>query len=101
MSGERPQIKAGTLVSYEAGAYSDYSILGFFLVLRDIVPHDELDRYRAQAEDQQNEYAFLSWLVAQGYLLQIPYTTIYAGAYGLDDRDPDGGGGFEVRSGPQ
>jgi hypothetical protein len=37
--------KAGKLVCVDRGEYSDYEVTGFFVVLRDFSPREELGQY--------------------------------------------------------
>lgn len=87
MSAERHVAKAGTLICVDHGEYSDYSINGFFVALRDFVPADELDAYMKEFPDQAEDYSFdedrfLPWLIARGAILEIEYGTLHIGAYG-------------------
>lgn len=78
--------KAGRLLCVDHGEYSDYSVRGFFVVLKDFEPRERLEAYLAEHSDQRDRYtfdddAFLAALIAQGLLLEIEYSTMYTGAY--------------------
>ena len=78
--------KAGTLMSVESGCFSDYQVVGFFVVLRDFTPADELDDYISTRPDQKETYCFresefLAFLLAKGLLLEIEYSKLHLGDY--------------------
>ena len=78
--------KAGTLLSIESGEYSDYSVWGFFVVLKDLDVFAERDEWvRLHPEQAQRYYfegnSFLAALLAKGYLLEIPYGVIHLSDY--------------------
>lgn len=83
--------KAGRLLCVDSGAYSDYSVTGFFVVLRDFDPLAELQEFEAKpkAEEDEwrgfNEHAFLASLLAKGLLLEVEYGTLYLGQYSSSD----------------
>ncbi len=82
------QAKAGTLLmlemGYEAniGEYSDYSVTGFFVVLKTFTPHEELEAYLVERPKEKDDYtfdadAFLAGLLAKGLLLEITHGVIH------------------------
>lgn len=78
--------KAGTLISVENGCYSDYGVIGFFVVLKDFEPMAEVTAWGEQYPDQKASYAFkehefLALLISKGYLLEISYATLHLGDY--------------------
>lgn len=78
--------KAGRLLCVDHGEYSDYSVRVFFVVLRDFDPRERLETYLTEHSEQQERYnfeddAFLAWLISQGLLLELEYSTMYTGAY--------------------
>ena len=86
--------KAGSLLSIESGEYSDYSVHGFFVVLRDFSPQDELAAHMATKKYEPDEWtrermgtsAFMAFLIAKGFLLEVPYGVIHTDDYGrIDD----------------
>lgn len=86
MADEKRLARAGSLICVDQGEYSDYSVRGFFVALRDFEPSERLDAYLAEHADQRETYqfqddAFISALIAQGLLLEIKYSTMYTGAY--------------------
>ena len=83
---EDHMVKAGRLICIDHGEYSDYSVRGFFVALRDFDPRERLDAFLDEHTDQREGYgfdddAFIASLIAQGLLLEIEYSTIYTGAY--------------------
>jgi hypothetical protein len=80
-------IKAGRLLMLDHGEYSDYNVDGFFVVLKDFKPHDELAQYFEANPNQRESYCFersefIAFVVAKGYLLAIEYNELYLGSYG-------------------
>ena len=78
--------KAGKLLCIDRGAYSDYQVTGFFVVLRDFDTKEELEEFLVSHPDQREEYnfgadQFLAALLAKGLLLEIEYGVLYLGAY--------------------
>jgi hypothetical protein len=78
--------KAGTLISVTEGCYSDYSIKGFFVVLRDFKPFDLLDAYIELNPFEKKEYhfnedKFLAYLLSNGLLLEINYGHLHLSNY--------------------
>lgn len=78
--------KAGKLLCVDSGEYSDYSVRGFFVVLRDFDPHAELaahlDANPAQREAYHfEEDSFLAALLAKGLLLEVEYGTLHLTGY--------------------
>src|SRR5689334_4247616 len=74
--------KAGTLLSVEAGCYSDYRVTGFFVVLKDFEPGAELEEYLAAHSDQRDDYTFeesqfLAAILAKGLLLEVQYGVMH------------------------
>lgn len=79
--------KAGTLLSVESGEYSDYPVVGFFVVLRDFQPLSQLATYLAAHPEQTIAYnfnggAFFAGLILQGLLLDISHGVLHLGNYG-------------------
>lgn len=78
--------KAGALLSVEEGCYSDYGVVGFFVVLKEFMPAAELDDYISTRPDQKETYSFrssefLAFLLAKGLLLEISYGKLHLGDY--------------------
>lgn len=79
--------KAGKLLSIENGEYSDYQVIGFFVVLRDFDPMAELAEHLAADAEQAKpnsfeDEKFLAALLAKGLLLELEYGTLHTGTYG-------------------
>jgi hypothetical protein len=78
--------KAGSLLCIDSGVYSDYGVIGFFVVLQDFVPMAELESYLKKNPKQKEPCSFdrelfLTHLLQQGYLLEISYSTLHLGDY--------------------
>ena len=78
--------KAGKLLCVDSGEYSDYSVSGFFVVLRDFEPMAELAAHLEAHPEQREAYSFegdsyLASLLAKGLLMEVDYGTLYLGAY--------------------
>lgn len=74
--------KAGSLLLVDSGSYSDYSVIGFFVALRDFCPQDELNEYLIQEpSDYFDGDKFLAFLLAKGLLLEIEYGNLHFGGY--------------------
>jgi hypothetical protein len=77
--------KAGSLLFLDEGEYSDYRAVGFFVVLQDFSPSEELEI--VGAERYKDTEIFVAHLIKKGLLLEIEYSNLYLGAYGLDTAD--------------
>jgi len=78
--------KAGTLLCLNQGEYSDYNVIGFFVALADFDPANELQKFLGAHPEWAEDYsfesdAFVAELIRLGFLLDIPYSTMYLGAY--------------------
>ena len=79
--------KAGRLMCIDEGEYSDYQIWGFFVVLEDFDPLEELKLFLIENPDQRERNNFESthmmhWLLKKGLLLEIDYNTLHLSNYG-------------------
>ena len=77
---------AGQLLCLDNGEYSDYCVTGFFVVLKDFNPLEELSKYIDANPEQKVNYcfessAYLAELLAKGFLMEIEYKTLYLGSY--------------------
>lgn len=82
--------KAGMLLCVDSGQYSDYSVVGFFVVLRDFDPMAELAAYLDAHPEQRVRYrfdsrAYFAVLVAKELLMEVKCGTLYLGAYSCDE----------------
>lgn len=104
-------LKAGRLVMFETGEYSDRSINGLFLAMRDLSRADVVelaDAYKAVHEQMTSEsdaafeawykhpeprpdapthppdlqYGFVDHLISKGYLMIVDYDEHHIGSYG-------------------
>jgi len=78
--------KAGKLLCVDSGEYSDYSVHGFFVVLRDFDPNAELAAHLKANPDQRQNYhfreeSFLAALLAKGLLMEVDFGTIHLCGY--------------------
>lgn len=79
---KQTEVKAGKLLCVDQGAYSCYTVKGFFLVLTSFNLQVELaEHINANPEQGEpydfNEDSFLAALLAKGYLLEIEYSTLF------------------------
>ncbi len=78
--------KAGSLVVFTEGEWSDFGLLGHFVVLRDMGLAD-LRAAAASGQDPTVEYGFgpegmLAALIREGFLLALDAREIHLGGYG-------------------
>ena len=74
--------KARQLLLVDDGSYSDYGVLGFFIVLAKFEPLVQLEKYLAENPEQNKSYSFkpdgfLNFLLGKGFLLEIGYDTLH------------------------
>lgn len=78
--------KAGTLLMVDRGEYSDYSVTGFFVVLKDFDPMKELGEYKSSKKISDHFYdnsdKYFGSLISKEYLVDINYANLYLGGYG-------------------
>lgn len=90
-------IKAGRLLHFSQGEYSDYHVTGHFVALQDI-SRDVLRMCAVAAaiqvdtqEDYEREYAardgLVPQLVRQGYLMEVDSAEVHLGEYGSLSKD--------------
>jgi hypothetical protein len=82
--------KRGSLLAITAGEFSDHYTLGFFVVLTDFDPAEQMAKYLAENHEQIGDYnfeesQFLRWLITKGLLLEIEHGELFLGAYGCAD----------------
>ena len=87
MINDNRTAKAGKLLCVSKGAYSDYSVVGFFVVLKDFCPAEELAKYLNNNPEQMDNYcfeedSFLASVLAKGFLLELEHGTIHLADYG-------------------
>lgn len=89
MTRQNLDLKAGELIVFSEGEYSDYGYQGAFVVLKDAKSDDLLAMAREiQAkEDEELDWArkpdiFVSAVIREGYLAAIDLREIHLGAYG-------------------
>jgi len=78
--------RRGSLLQVDIGCYSDYGVIGFFVVLRDFEPITELKAYLAANPKDETSYSFesdsfLMTLISKGLLLEVEHGTLYMGEY--------------------
>ncbi len=79
--------KAGRLLAVSRGEYSSHEVIGFFVVLQDFVPDDELEQYLQQHPDDCRAYEFaddrfLAWMLQKGLMLEIRHDEMFLTGYG-------------------
>lgn len=79
--------KAGKLLCVDKGEYSDYEVIGFFVVLRDFDPLAELGKFLKKHPKQSANYEFetsmfLASLLRDGLLLEVEFGNLFLGGYG-------------------
>lgn len=83
-------IRAGQIVTFSSGEYSDYELHDTFVAIADTTV-DELKAIEQQANDACGEdeeqdddphYVFLSLLIRSGRFLQVPMRELHLGSYG-------------------
>lgn len=83
------EAKPGSLISIETGEYSDYQVLGFFVVLNEFEPMVELENYIREKELNKGNFrveTFLAYLISKGFLLEVKYDNFFIDMWGdLDD----------------
>lgn len=85
------EIPVGAMIALSSGEYSDYRVGCFSRVLRPLneavweemrsactVPPD----YDPTESPRFDEYKAVPWLVANGYIEELPYTELHLGDYG-------------------
>ena len=105
-------LKAGSLVCFSSGEYSDYGMRGHFVLLEDLTPERVAEavhaakesqveaetKYQAWKSDDNRKYedyprrgdvqeAFIAELIRKGLLASITCTEIHIGSYGELDVD--------------
>lgn len=78
--------KTGQLVCIDCGEYSDYSVLGIFVVLKDFDPLHVLEEFLTSRPEQRKPYCFeqfefLATLLEKKLLRELEYGTLYLGNY--------------------
>lgn len=83
-------IKKDELILFSSGQYSDYTVSGMCLALRDIDVSSVRDKYIELYPGQMAKYAFkdhmfLDYLKSEGYIKLIPFKELYMGGYSSID----------------
>lgn len=84
---EKTIIKAGQLITLERGEYSDYQVMGFFVVLQDLDLFEQLNLCfpcpydMAPIKVRVNSGDFRAFLIKHGFLLEIEYGEVYVDGY--------------------
>lgn len=89
MKDDIEEYKAGSLVVFSEGEYSDYGHRGHFVVLQDMNIY-QMREAAARAAVTGHGYSksdrakngIISELIRYGFLLEVNVTEIYTGAYG-------------------
>jgi len=86
------EYKAGTLVVFSEGEYSDYGYRGHFVVLQDMNIYNMMEAAARAAvtgsgysKSDRAKNGIISELIRDGFLLEVNVTEIYTGSYGMID----------------
>jgi len=87
---EKKILKSGSLLMIDCGEYSDYSVLGFFVVLNGFDPIEEKELFLEKNPNCKEHYNFdndkyIGFLISKGYLMEVDYNSLYLGGYGEGD----------------
>lgn len=80
------EFKAGQLICFSKGCYSDYCIIDHFICLKDL--NEDVFKTYEEIYDQKsekryyNQDLFISLLIRDGYLMIIDCPEIHLGSYG-------------------
>lgn len=79
--------KAGTLLLFDRGEYSDYCVIGLFKAEKDFNPYEVLEGYLVENPENRDDYGFeadrfIAFLLANGYVTEAGYHNFYLGGYG-------------------
>ena len=78
--------KQGSLLRYDIGQFSDYNVIGFFVVLDSFNPAEFLETYLSEHPKQRESSwfdanMFLAALIKSGLLLEVEHGVLHAGSY--------------------
>lgn len=74
------ELKAGKLLAITSGIDETLGVLGFFVALKTFKPKAMLAEYLStRPAEPFKGYEFVSFLVGNGLLLEIEYSTLHAG----------------------
>ena len=79
------KIKAGTIVNFSEGCYSDYGYIGTFVALQDITKEDYEKAAKPEVEKDSYEScssAVVANLVLAGKLADVNSVVVHLGEYG-------------------
>ena len=82
---ENTLVRAGQLVAFESGEYSDRSTAGFLVALVEFDLKKEHSLFSIEEEKQDcgsSGEHFLPFLVRKGYLMDVSFKTVHMGSYG-------------------
>lgn len=83
------KIRAGTVLVFDHGEYSDYSFTGPFRVLKDFDQAEVSEQFREQWKapnewrNNPDESEFISWMNLTGYVEDLPSHQWHIGSYGF------------------
>lgn len=82
---EYMRFKAGALVMFEHGEYSDFGTLGLYRVVKDVDLQEMARRFRAVQVDPDDTYVdcggFPPFLESEGYLESVDHRAVHLGSY--------------------
>ena len=79
------RIKAGTIINFSEGEYSDYGYIGTFVALQDITQEDYEKAAKGESEKpnyESSSSAVVANLVLTGKLVDVNSIEVHLGAYG-------------------
>lgn len=90
MLHHRAEAKAGKFLLMDQGEYSDYHVVGLFVIEKDFVPYDILEVYLQENPKNREDYyfepdRFIAYLVREGYVKEIEFDTFFLSGYGSVD----------------
>lgn len=85
---EDTMVKAGRLIMFDSGEYSDYGVWGFFVALKKFSPMKQLNDYFEENPNQKSDFEkgkFLHFLISQGLIMGILYDNFFLGSSDYED----------------
>ena len=81
------ELKAGKMVIFSQGEYSDYCYMGAFVALKDLSENQlrKMVEPLKKGEYQDNLDEVVALLIREGFLLELDYTEIHVGSYSTID----------------
>jgi hypothetical protein len=90
MKPQNLKFAVGEVVVATQGAYSDYSIVGYFVTIKEFDMRPLAAEYaaiRRAAEEYEENDGFIGWLVSKELVVPVNYREIYLGEYSRFSKD--------------